>query len=94
MAKIAKLVYFMFVTRVVVEDTATDEEMIEASKPSMLEKVKNELSENLDMIQDDLEVPYNPSYQCGSCENEFEDLKMGKCPHCGSGNWVEGNIDE
>lgn len=34
--------------------------------------------------------------QCGSCEQTFDevDLDDGSCPHCGSGNWVRGCIDE
>jgi len=31
--------------------------------------------------------------QCGSCDNVFEN-KYEDCPHCGSGNWVYGYIDE
>lgn len=32
--------------------------------------------------------------QCGSCEQEFEkETSNHECPNCGSGNWVEGNID-
>jgi len=33
-------------------------------------------------------------YQCGSCEKYFTEPKDGECPHCGSGNWVKGCIDE
>jgi DNA-directed RNA polymerase subunit RPC12/RpoP len=33
------------------------------------------------------------SFQCGSCENEFKKPKKNSCPHCGSGNFVEGTID-
>lgn len=37
----------------------------------------------------------NPRYQCGSCEKTFFNLtKDNECPHCESGNWVEGSIDE
>jgi Zn finger protein HypA/HybF involved in hydrogenase expression len=34
--------------------------------------------------------------QCGSCEKTFKksQLKENSCPHCGSGNWVYGYIDE
>jgi len=33
--------------------------------------------------------------QCCSCEQEFEDTdNENGCPHCGSGNWVFGNIDQ
>ena len=27
-------------------------------------------------------------------EKEFNKLKDGSCPYCGSGNWVKGNIDD
>tara|TARA_R110002020_G_scaffold206040_1_gene411049 strand:+ start:1921 stop:2253 length:333 start_codon:yes stop_codon:yes gene_type:complete len=37
-------------------------------------------------------------YQCGSCENFFsthaDDGYGDECPHCGSGNWVKGAIDD
>lgn len=33
-------------------------------------------------------------YQCGSCEKFFDESKDGHCPHCGSGNFVKGCIDE
>lgn len=33
-------------------------------------------------------------YQCGSCECFFNKLEDGDCPFCGSGNWVEGSIDD
>jgi rRNA maturation endonuclease Nob1 len=33
-------------------------------------------------------------YQCGSCERIFNKLFNEECPYCGSGNWVEGYIDD
>ena len=33
-------------------------------------------------------------YQCGSCECYFDKPDDGDCPFCGSGNFVEGDIDE
>lgn len=33
-------------------------------------------------------------YQCGSCECYFDEPDDGDCPYCGSGNFVEGCIDE
>ena len=47
MSKVAKLVYYSFANRVVVEDDATDQDIIVASKRKILEKVNNELGENL-----------------------------------------------
>jgi len=36
------------------------------------------------------------TYQCCSCEQTFFEsyLVDGGCPHCFSGNWVRGYIDE
>lgn len=58
MAKVAKLVLVSFMTRVIVEDTATEEEILEASKYRFHEKVRDELLDNLDEIKDDTECPY------------------------------------
>lgn len=33
-------------------------------------------------------------YQCGSCEQYFDEPEDGQCPHCGSGNYVQGCIDD
>ncbi len=57
MSKVAKLVYYSFVTRVVVEDDASDDEIVRASKKNMFIKVKSELGENLEDIVDDEECP-------------------------------------
>jgi hypothetical protein len=57
MSKVAKLVYYTFVTRVVVEEKASDDEIIIASKKNMLIKVQSELGENLEEICDDEECP-------------------------------------
>jgi hypothetical protein len=38
--------------------------------------------------------PTNGKYQCGSCEDFFDELRKNSCPYCGSGNFVEGCIDE
>jgi hypothetical protein len=53
----AKLVYYSFVTRVVVPNDATDDEIVRESKKMILEKVNNELYENLEEIIDDIECP-------------------------------------
>lgn len=60
MAKVAKLVYMSMVTRVIVDEDATEDQIIQASKDSFIEKVRNELGENLEEIVDDKECPYDP----------------------------------
>ena len=54
---VAKLVYYSFVTRVLVPEDATDEQIVEASRNSMLNKVECDLYENLEEILDDIECP-------------------------------------
>ena len=49
-------------TRVVVDDNATDEQIVEAARPKFLEKVTNELFEHLEDIVDDEECPYDEKF--------------------------------
>lgn len=58
MGKVAKLVTVSFITRVVVDDTMIDEDILEFCKDNFIEKVSWELSENLESIIDDDECPY------------------------------------
>jgi len=57
MKKVAKLVSYSFMTRVVVDEDATQDEIIRASKRLMKLKVDTELGENLEDIDDDEECP-------------------------------------
>ena len=57
--KVAKLVYFSMMTRVVVDENATDEEIIKACYPNIQAKIDNkELGENIEDIEDDGECPF------------------------------------
>ena len=58
MKKVAKLVAVTLLTRVVVDENATDEQIIEASKSNFHEKVDVELGDNIEFIEDDTECPY------------------------------------
>lgn len=58
----AKLVYTSFLTRVVVDDNATDEQIIDMARPKLVEQVRTELTENLEEIVDDEECPYDSSF--------------------------------
>lgn len=60
--KVAKLVAVSFLTRVVVEENATEEEVLEKAKSNFAFKIEDELSENLEYIVDDIECPYNEKY--------------------------------
>lgn len=59
MSKKAKLVTISLMTRVIVDEDATDEQILDAAKSNFLDKINNnELMENLDEIVDDNECPY------------------------------------
>lgn len=67
--KKAIIVEFTFMTRLIVDDLegpdgieridAQDKEIIEKARPKIMQQVINELSENLTMVYDDLECPYD-----------------------------------
>lgn len=60
MALVAKLVSIVLITRVVVEEDATDEQIVDASRARFLEKVHDtSLGENIEEIKDDTECPYD-----------------------------------
>lgn len=59
--KVAKLVLVSLMTRVIVEEDATQEQILEAAKPQFIDKVKTDLADNLEEITDDEEVPYGES---------------------------------
>jgi hypothetical protein len=61
--KVAKLVYVSMVTRVIVDEDATDEQIIQAARPQFAEKVQTELGENLEEIVNDEECPYDPAIE-------------------------------
>ncbi len=55
--KVAKLVYYSFMTRVVVDEDATESQIVLASKKNMIAKVNTDLGENLEDISLDDECP-------------------------------------
>ena len=55
--KVAKLVLYSFMTRVIVDDKASDDDIIKASRKMMKLKVDTELGENLEEIYNDDECP-------------------------------------
>lgn len=61
MAKVAKLVYASFVVRVVVDDTMTEQEIIDRSHIKFKYAVNDELNENIEEVIDDTECPYDPT---------------------------------
>lgn len=62
MKKVAKLIYVSMATRVIVDENATEEEIIKSAKSSLIEKVQSELGEHIEEILDDEEVPYDKKF--------------------------------
>jgi hypothetical protein len=60
--KVAKLVYVSLMTRVVVDENATEQEIMELAIPKLLENFMDSPFENLDDITDDLECPFEEEY--------------------------------
>ena len=58
MAKVAKLVLVSLMARVVVDESATDKQILDEARPKFIEKVNTELGENLDNISGDTECPF------------------------------------
>ena len=62
MSKVAKLVSVSLMTRVIVDEGASDSEILELAGIKLSEKIQNELTEHLESIEDDIECPYDPFY--------------------------------
>lgn len=56
--KVAKLVTCTLITRVVVEDTATDDDIITAARPKLRDKIDDDLGDNIEEIYDDEAMPF------------------------------------
>ncbi len=101
MAKVAKLVMVSLLTRVIVDENATDEQIVAQAKSGFQAKLdNNELMDNLESIEDDKEVPYGeaPSDQeeCPVCNRhntrpDFDNPdSMRCCEDCGADYVVDG----
>lgn len=60
MAKVAKLVAVSLLTRVIVEDTASEGEILSAASPRFIGKIHTDLEDNVEYIVDDTECPFDP----------------------------------
>lgn len=59
MTKVAKLVYVSLMTRVIVDADATEQDIINASRESLIEKINDEsFAEHVEEVIDDFEVPF------------------------------------
>lgn len=62
MSLVAKLVYVTLATRVIVDENASESEILELAGIRLAEKIQNELTEHLESIEDDIECPYDPDF--------------------------------
>jgi hypothetical protein len=62
MKKVAKLVTVSFTTRMIVDESASENEIIELSKARFINKVNSEISEHIESIEDDEECPYDANF--------------------------------
>ena len=62
MGKVAKLVSVSLMTRVIVDENASEADILELAGVKLAEKIQNELSEHIEGIDDDDECPYDPLY--------------------------------
>ena len=57
--KVAKLVRVMITTRIIVDDNASEKEIMEIALPRLLDNLYTNAFENIEEIVDDTEVPYD-----------------------------------
>jgi hypothetical protein len=62
MSKVAKLVTITMKTRIIVDENASESDIIELASIRMSEKIQHEFNENLESIEADTECPYDPFY--------------------------------
>jgi hypothetical protein len=62
MGKVAKLVTVTMTTRIIVDENATEEQIIELASIKMSEKIQEEFNQNIESIQDDTECPYDAEF--------------------------------
>jgi hypothetical protein len=62
MRKVAKLVTVTMTTRIIVDENATEEQIIELASIKMSEKIQEEFNQNIESIQDDNECPYDAEF--------------------------------
>jgi hypothetical protein len=62
MSLVAKLVSVSLMTRVIVDENASEFEILELAGIKLSEKIQNELTEHLESIEDDIECPYDPDF--------------------------------
>ena len=60
MTKIAKLVAVSLLTRIIVDETDSEEENLATAKPQFICKINTDLGDNVEFIEEDTECPFDP----------------------------------
>ena len=74
--KVAKLVYVSLMTRVVVDENATEQEIMELAVPRLSENLMDSPFEHLEDITDDLECPFDENIELS--EEQINILNLRK----------------
>jgi len=101
--KVAKLVMVSLMTRVIVDENATNEDIVGKAHKGFQDKLNNdELIDNLEGILDDVEVPFGTvpqdAEECPVCNSTFVEPdndnpdSMNACRKCGS-EWVKDGVE-
>lgn len=92
MGKVAKLVVTTFITRVVVDENVSLEEIAELIKPKLLDKINNnEVAENIETMLPDEECPYENDSDNVIYNNDTNELTI-IYPNYGSENRNRGEL--
>ena len=62
MSKVAKLVSVTLITRVIVDENASEQDILELAIPKLSEKLMDEPFEHIEEIVDDDECPFDPDF--------------------------------
>lgn len=62
MGKVAKLVSVSLITRVIVDENASEQDILELAIPKLSEKLMDEPFEHIEEIVDDEECPYDHDF--------------------------------
>lgn len=73
--KVAKLVYVSLVTRVIVDENATEQEIMELAVPKLSENLMDSPFQHLEDIIDDLECPFDENIELSEEEINILNLK-------------------
>jgi hypothetical protein len=68
--KVAKIVTISLMTRVVVDEDASENDIFEAARHRFKDKIDTEMGENIGDIYDDVECPYDPDLDFEPSDNK------------------------